>query len=86
MTGELWDMITVPDLLLLTGLLAVNLYLWWMNIAAWRHYLRRRHRPAFTRRWDGFLPPSRSPLPQLLTALITGLISAWMLIVLLPLF
>ncbi|HAU5565748.1 TPA: hypothetical protein JD264_18300 [Serratia fonticola] len=79
------DMLTVPILLLMAGLAAANLSLWWMTVAAWRGYLRRRHRPAYPRRWAGFLPPSRSPLPLLLTTLLTGLASIWMLAVLLKL-
>ncbi|KHJ69235.1 MULTISPECIES: hypothetical protein [Pantoea] len=51
------------------------------RIAAWGGYLRRRHHPAYRCRWDGFLPPARS---LLLTSLVTGLTSFWMLAMPLP--
>lgn len=83
MMADWRDMLTVPKLLLMAVIAAANLYLWWMTIAAWGRYLPRRHRTAYPRRWAGFLPPARSPLP-LLTTVLTGLASIWMLPVLLP--
>ncbi|WP_167390570.1 hypothetical protein [Pantoea rodasii] len=81
-------MLTVPDLLLMAGLAAINLSLWWMMLAACRRYLLRRSRPRYPRRWAGFLPPSRTPLPLPLplplAGLVTGLASAWLILVLIP--
>jgi hypothetical protein len=79
------DFVTVPDLLLMAGLAAVNLYLWISLGAEVRRWRRRRTRLALPRLQIQYLPPERSPLPLLLTTLVTGLASVWMLIILLPL-
>ncbi|NIF03787.1 hypothetical protein F3J38_27730 [Pantoea sp. Acro-805] len=84
MMAEWRDFVTLPGLLLMAGLAAVNLYLWVSLGAEVRRWRRRRSRMALPRLQVQFLPPERSPLPLLLTTLVTGLASVWMLAVLLP--
>ncbi|WP_058973737.1 hypothetical protein [Type-D symbiont of Plautia stali] len=84
MMTEWENFVTLPDLLLMAGLGAVNLYLWVSLGAEVRRWRRRRSRLDLPRLQVQFLPPERSPLPLLLTTLVTGLASAWMLAVILP--
>lgn len=79
-----WDMLTVPDLLLMAGLAAVNLYLWLSLGSEVRRWHRRRSRLALPRLQVQFLAPERSPPLLLLTTLVTGPASVGMLVVLLP--
>ena len=79
MIADWRNFVTLTDLLLMAGLAAVNLYLWVSLGAKVGRWHRRRSRLQVQ-----FLPPERSPLPLLLTTLVTGLASVWMLAVLLP--
>ncbi len=84
MMAEWRDFVSLPDLLLMAGLGTVNLYLWISLAAEVRRWRRRRSRLDLPRLQVQYLPPERSPLPLLLTTLITGLASVWMLAVILP--
>ncbi|KHJ69291.1 hypothetical protein QU24_04430 [Pantoea rodasii] len=85
MIAEWRDFVSLPDLLLIAGLGTVNLYLWLSLGAEVRRWRRRRSRLDLPRLQVQYLPPERSPLPLLLTTLVTGLTSIWMLFVLVPL-
>ena len=84
MIADWRNFVTLTDLLMMAGLAAVNLYLWVSLGAKIRRWRRLRSRLALPRLQVQFLPPERSPLPLLLTTLVTGLASVWMLAVLLP--
>jgi hypothetical protein len=84
MMAEWRDFVTLPDLLLMAGLAAVNLYLWLNLICSAINWRRRRAKIRSGEYWFRLQPPAHSPLPLLFVTLATGLISAWMLGVLLP--
>ncbi|MBK0098877.1 hypothetical protein IBT49_23045 [Erwinia sp. S63] len=75
---------TLPDLLLMAGLAVVNLYLWVNLVCSAINWRRRRAKLRSREYWFRHQPPAHSPLPLLFVTLATGLISVWMLGVLLP--
>jgi|AEWW01.1.fsa_nt_gi hypothetical protein len=78
------NFLTLTDLLLMAGLAAVNLYLWVNLLCSAINWRRRRANLKGREFWFRPQPPALSPLPLLFVTLATGLISAWMLSVLLP--
>lgn len=84
MMGEWMDRLTVAEVVLITALLVVNLYLWLSLVAEVREWHRRLTANRFPE--SGHRPPDCDPDPLLVTALSTGLTSVWMLVVLLPVY